>query len=63
MGDKSFLKYNFSLLLNIINFLKGHPWKTKIYENMIMRVPRLLYPTNYFSRVTDRVRSISRPDD
>ena len=47
MDDKSFLKYNFSRLLNSINSSKGHPWKTKIYENVVMRVPRLL-PYNLF---------------
>ena len=47
MDDKSFLKYHFSRLLNSIIFSKGHPWKTKIYENVVMRVPRLL-PYNLF---------------
>ena len=37
MDDELFLKYNFSRLLNSINFSKGHPWKTKIYENVVMR--------------------------
>ena len=37
MDDELFLKYNFSRLLNSINFSKGHPLKTKIYENVVMR--------------------------
>ena len=47
MNEKSFCKYHFSRLLNSINFSKGHPWKTKIYENVVMRLPRLL-PFNLF---------------
>ena len=59
MDDKSFKKYYFSRLLNSFNFSKGHPWKTKTWSCAF----RAFYPTIYFSRFTDRVRSISRPDD
>ena len=61
MDDKSFLKYHCSLLLNSINFSKGHPWKTKSTKSWSCAF-RAYYTTIYFSQVTDIVRSISRPD-
>ena len=57
MDDKSFLKYYFSRLLNSIDFSK---------ENENLRKhghARSALIAFYFSHVTGRVRSISRPDD